>query len=111
MRPLQTVVSTRAVARDKVCWPTFTLVGVNNDDELEAAKYEVDKNGLNWRSFFDPEQEIAKEFGLGMGERGWPTILLIDPNGVIQFEYSGNTDALDAKIEEMVAAAEADASE
>ncbi len=79
------------------------MIGVNNDYTLEDAKNEVEENKLNWQSFYDDGNKIATEFGLGAGKRGWPTILLIDENGVIQYEYSGNKDELDAKIEEMVA--------
>ncbi len=82
----------------------FALVGVNADFTLEAAKEQVKENGLNWRSFFDPYGEkIAVQYG----EPGFPHIMLIDPDGVIQFIYKLNeNEALDAKIEEMVAEAE-----
>ena len=82
----------------------FALVGVNLDETIGDARKQVTENGLNWRSFFDPKgQKIFQEYNTF----ALPGIMLIDPDGVIQFIYkSGDIEALDAKIEEMVAEAE-----
>jgi hypothetical protein len=85
----------------------FALVGVNNDRQLEDAIKEVKENKLNWRSFFDGDQKLAEEFQVN----GWPTIVLIDPDGVIQYEYEMDVDKLDVKLAEMVTAAEKKAAE
>jgi len=78
------------------------LVGVNADSTAEKALTEVKENKLNWRSFFDEGDKIQMDYE----QPSFPTILLIDPQGVIQFVYDRDTDALDKKIEEMMAAVE-----
>ena len=81
------------------------MVGVNADYTIGAARKQVTDNGLNWRSFYDNPEEgkIAEQYKIP----GFPTIILIDPDGVIQFIYKpGEIEALDAKIEEMVVKAE-----
>lgn len=83
----------------------FALIGVNAGDELADGRAIVDKYNLNWRSFHDPDLEISEAFGIGQ-TRGLPLILVLDQDGKIQYEYQGDKDELDAKIEELVKAVE-----
>ena len=60
----------------------FVLVGVNGDDDRERAKAVSAKEGINWRSFWSgsARQGIPLEWGVS----SWPTIFVIDGNGVIR---------------------------
>ena len=60
----------------------FVLLGVNSDKEKSRVKTAMKENNLNWRSFLDGSTSgtISKSFAI----RSWPTIFLIDHNGVIQ---------------------------
>ena len=79
----------------------FALLGVNTDSSLDTFRNAVKDNNLNWRSFYDgkPGGKIVSDYAI----RGFPTIMLIDENGVIQHINPGRTeDTLDATIKEML---------
>ena len=81
----------------------FVLLGVNNDDELDTVKASVKKNKINWRSFYDGSGgPIVRAFNI----RAFPTIMLIDHNGVIKFDSIRQN--LDEEIEKLVSEAEGD---
>ncbi len=62
----------------------FALVEVNSDDDREAVKRIMRKEKLTWRCWFDGGREgaIARRWGV----QSWPTIFLLDGNGVIRFK-------------------------
>ncbi len=81
----------------------FVLLGVNNDDTLDTVRTSIKKNKLNWRSFYDgPGGPIVRAFGI----RAFPTIMLVDHQGVIRFDSIREN--LDEEIEKLVKAAEKD---
>jgi thiol-disulfide isomerase/thioredoxin len=60
----------------------FVLIGVNGDNDREKAKTFSAREGVNWRSFWPggSKQGIPLEWGVS----GWPTVYVIDANGVIR---------------------------
>jgi thiol-disulfide isomerase/thioredoxin len=60
----------------------FVLIGVNGDNDREKAKTVSAKEGVNWRSFWPggAKRGIPLEWGVS----GWPTVYVIDANGVIR---------------------------
>lgn len=75
----------------------FALVGVNFGDELEDIKQATQEKNLIWRSFFaGQDTEIIDSYDV----RGFPTIMILDADGVIQ-SVGHATD--DATIEELLA--------
>lgn len=62
----------------------FALVEVNSDDDREAVKRIMRKEKLTWRCWFDGGREgpIARRWGV----HSWPTIFILDSNGVIRFK-------------------------
>jgi len=81
----------------------FVLLGINNDEEADIAQEAVKTNNLNWRSWYDGSGSIAKAFAIV----GYPTILLVDHNGVIRYRSPFEVD-LDDAIAELVKEAEGD---
>ncbi|MEE2642627.1 MAG: SHD1 domain-containing protein [Planctomycetota bacterium] len=80
----------------------FTLLGVNNDQSLTVARNAVKKNQLNWRSWYDGKGgPIVRNFGI----RSFPTIFLLDHEGVVRFKNIRGA-ALDSAIELLVSEAE-----
>ncbi len=83
----------------------FVLIGVNGDDTQRDAAKAVKKNEIPWRSFWNgakgPGNSIASEWNV----RGWPTLYVIDPNGIIREKYRRGLE-LDAPLEKLVAEAE-----
>ena len=60
----------------------FVLIGVNGDNDREQAKTFSAKEGVNWRSFWPggAKRGIPLEWGVS----SWPTVYVIDANGVIR---------------------------
>ncbi len=79
----------------------FAIVGVNSDKNREQLKKLVVEERITWRSFWDGGSSsgpIASAWDVN----GWPTLYLIDHNGMILCE-----DPDDDQIETAVKAAEA----
>ena len=81
----------------------FAIIGVNSDpaEEVKAIK---EKENITWRSFMNGSTSgpISTEWRV----TGWPTIYLLDHNGVIREKNVRGPD-LDEAIEALVAEAEA----
>jgi hypothetical protein len=78
-------------------------VGVNSDESLRDVRDILEENGITWPSFFDGESgPIAAAWEV----KFWPTIYLIDHEGNIAGEYTGDARS-DALIEKLVQRAEA----
>lgn len=80
----------------------FAIVGVNSDKK-ERLKELVADGTTTWRNFTN-EQAYGK-ISTAWGVRGWPTLYLIDHNGVIKHKGLRG-EAMEKAIMEMVAEAE-----
>ena len=78
----------------------FTILGVNSDpaDNYRAA---IERENITWLSFWDGGSTggpIATRWGV----RGWPTIFIIDHEGIIQaIGHSLDEDLVDRLIADM----------
>jgi hypothetical protein len=92
----------------------FVLLGVNGDDDLKAEdlKKKNEEAQITWRSFKNrrggDQPDIATEWNLA----GWPTLYLIDHQGVIRKKWIGppTNEVLDKAIDDLVKTAEAGSS-
>jgi hypothetical protein len=77
----------------------FALIGVNSDDIATLAE-RCRKEQVTWRSFAaGPDGgEIAKAWNVS----GWPTIYILDEDGVIRAKNLRDK-AMEAKVEELLA--------
>src|SRR5262249_57869267 len=85
----------------------FALLGVNSDKDKEQLKKKNEEAQVTWRSFWDggsTKGPIATTWKV----RGWPTLYVIDHNGVIRNKFLGSpgNKALDEAIEAVVKEAE-----
>ncbi len=83
----------------------FALLGVNSDQDREKLKTILEEKDLTWRSFWNggsTSGPISTEWNV----RGWPTIYVIDHEGVIR-QKNVRGDQLDAAIKDLVEKAEA----
>ena len=74
----------------------FALIGVNSDGDIDELKEIIKKKNLTWRSFQNDEGvdgTISDMWGI----QGWPTIFLIDAEGVIRW-----TDHSSAGMDDMI---------
>jgi len=84
----------------------FVLLGVNSDDTQDKVKKAVQKHELNWRSWWDggsTDGPIQTAYNVAQ----WPTIYVLDHEGVIRFIYADNSNldekALDEAIDKLLA--------
>ena len=75
----------------------FTLLGINSDDDRAQARKVMDAEGMTWRSWWDEKRygPIAELWDAGP----WPTVYVLDANGVIRYKRHGQTVGLDDAIE------------
>ncbi len=78
----------------------FALIGVNSD-KRERVQAAIQRENITWRSFFDGGSTggpIARAWAV----RGWPTIYVLDANGVIRFK-NVRGERMDAAVDELLA--------
>ncbi len=81
----------------------FALLGVNIDNNPKKVVTLQKEGQLTWRSFCGGADEIVAAYGV----RAIPTVVLIDPKGVVRAAWvAPDTSELDKKLDELVAAAE-----
>jgi thiol-disulfide isomerase/thioredoxin len=76
----------------------FILLGVNGDDDREAAKRARSKEGITWRSWWGGRDgEIIRRWNV----RSWPTVYVLDGKGVIRYKNVSG-EKLDQAVDELV---------
>ncbi len=85
----------------------FDLVGVNGDELDDAVRDRIADKKITWRSFKNEQSGQAKLSEI-WGIDGWPTIFVIDSEGIIRHIWtdSPGEKVLHESIEELVKAAE-----
>lgn len=78
----------------------FALVGVNSDGDVEALREIIKEKKLTWRSFQNEEGVDGKISDM-WGIQGWPTVFIIDAEGVIRWKGHGGD--MDSEIEKLLA--------
>ena len=81
----------------------FVLLGVNGDDDREAARSVIAKEGMTWRSWWNGGQtgSIVSRWGV----LSWPTVYILDHKGVIRYE-NVRFEVMDQAIDRLVKEAE-----
>lgn len=64
----------------------FALIGVNSDRDLEKIRETVKEKNLSWRSFWNGPQGTGGPISSRWGVTGWPTIYVLDHEGVIRYK-------------------------
>ena len=102
---MQMVPHERAMAQ-RMEGKAFALVGVNGDGDKAEARRVCLEERMTWRSFADesnPEEKIATVWSI----RGWPTVYVLDDQGVIRFKLCGyggkrSEEVLDAVVDQVL---------
>jgi thiol-disulfide isomerase/thioredoxin len=88
----------------------FAIVGINGDlGQEERAKKAVQTEQITWRSFRNYLLKEKREIASRWNVVEWPTVFLIDHEGVVRQVYRGMPaeKELDAAVEKLVIAAQA----
>ena len=85
----------------------FAIIGVNSDRDLEALQEVLKKENITWRSFWNGPEGTSGPISTRWNVSGWPTMYLIDHEGVIRNKWVGSpgNDVLDESIDALVAKA------
>ncbi len=94
----------RSLVKDYAGRP-FALLGVNSDSDREKLKATIQEKELTWRSFWNGGSTRGP-ISSAWNVKGWPTIYLIDHEGMI-YKKNVRGEALDRAIKELVERAEA----
>jgi thiol-disulfide isomerase/thioredoxin len=88
----------------------FALLGINSDKDKEKLRQRINNENINWRSWWDGGGEhgpIAAEYNIP----GWPTMYILDHDGVIRHKFLGPPDDelfdIDKVIDELTTTATA----
>jgi thiol-disulfide isomerase/thioredoxin len=77
----------------------FALVSVSADDEVKTLKDFLEKESMPWTHWFAGKGgDVLKGWNIS----AFPTIYVIDPNGVIRAKYVGAGPEVEKKLEELV---------
>ena len=82
----------------------FVIIGVNSDKDRDKLKETIKEENITWRSFWNggsTSGPISTEWNV----HGWPTIYVIDADGVIRHKNLRG-DPLEKAIEALVEKAE-----
>jgi hypothetical protein len=87
---------------EKYAGGPFAILGVNSDGDREKIKKVVKEQNLSWRSWWDggTDGPISRRWNV----RGWPTVYIIDHEGVIRHR-DPHGEQIDKALEELVAKA------
>lgn len=78
----------------------FALIGVNSDSDRAVLKETMAKEKITWRSFWNGGSDRGP-ISSAWGVTSWPTIYVIDHNGVIR--YTGvRGAAMDAAVDTLL---------
>ncbi len=64
----------------------FALIGVNSDPDLEEIQKVVKEKNITWRSFWNGPDGTGGPISTKWGVQGWPTIYVLDADGVIRYK-------------------------
>jgi thiol-disulfide isomerase/thioredoxin len=84
----------------------FAFVSISVDDEKETLTKFLEKEPMPWSHWWDGQKAVSDQWDVD----AYPTLYVIDHNGVIRFKtvgYDPKTSKMDATIQELVKAAEA----
>src|SRR5262249_59037290 len=83
----------------------FALIGVNSDKDRDKLKEVMEREQITWRSFWNggsTNGPISNAWKV----RGWPTIYVLDAEGIIRYRNVRGADmdrAVDALLKELEA--------
>ena len=83
----------------------FALVGVNSDPDKDLLKRRMATVGINWRSFWNGPGGRRGPISAAWHVRGWPTLYVIDHQGIIRHKGHGGP-AVEAALQHCLEVAE-----
>ena len=63
----------------------FALIGINSDADRDKLKKVMEEEQITWRSFWNGPQGTRGPISEAWHVQGWPTIYVLDGDGVIRY--------------------------
>jgi len=102
---MQMVPVERALAQ-RMQGKSFTMIGVNGDAILSDAKHAMEREKMTWPSFWNGMEGPKGPIATAWNVHGWPTIFVLDAEGIIRFKYEGygneSSNVLNGCVDEMM---------
>lgn len=102
---MQMVPAERALAQ-RIQGKTFALIGVNGDAILPDAQRAMAREKMTWPSFWNGKEGPKGPIATAWNVHGWPTIFVLDSEGIIRFKYEGygneSSNVLNGCVDEMM---------
>jgi hypothetical protein len=80
----------------------FALIGINSDTDKKKLKQRMVKEKITWRSFWDGPKGIQGSIARAWNVQAWPTIYVLDHQGVIRFKGLRGKE-LDRAVDQLIA--------
>jgi thiol-disulfide isomerase/thioredoxin len=96
--PCRESVPTLARLHKKFVGKPFVMVGVSSDDDEEAWKAFIAAHHMDWPDYLDSSGEVQSQFEID----GFPTFVVLDRDGIIQFRFTGLDSMTGLEIEEAI---------
>ena len=80
----------------------FAIIGVNSDADLAALQSTLKEENITWRSFWNGPEGTSGPLSAAWNVHLWPTIYVLDKQGVIRFK-SVKGEAMDEAVDELLA--------
>ena len=80
----------------------FALIGVNSDEDLDKLRPRMEEENITWRSFWNGPKGTGGPISAQWNVHGWPTIYVLDKQGVIRFK-NVKGEAMDEAVDELLA--------
>ena len=80
----------------------FALIGVNSDRNLDQLKPRLQEENITWRSFWCGEEGTRGPIPSRWNVTGWPTIYVLDADGVIRYR-DVRGEAMDQAVDALLA--------
>ncbi len=79
----------------------FALIGVNSDANKETLRPRMVEENITWRSFWNGPEGTNGPISKAWNVWGWPTIYIIDHNGVIRARNKRG-EAMDEVVDQLL---------
>ena len=80
----------------------FALIGINSDEDLDLLKQRMKEENITWRSFWNGPKGTGGPISESWNVQSWPTIYVLDHNGVIRFK-NVRGEAMDEAVDSLLA--------
>ena len=104
--PCMQLVPVERALTERMKGKPFTMIGVNGDGNLPDAKRAVTREKMTWPSFWNGKDGASGAISSAWNVSGWPTVYVIDADGIIRFKFEGygapTSNMLNGSVDELM---------